>query len=194
MTKTPQFIRPALAALLAALSVTSAHAMPIAAGSYANTGMGAEFASPYDNLSIDGRTFDVALTGAPMQVSLADYSFEVGPNCYGCSLNPSFDALLDVTIGGVTRQIDLPYAWSSTGPSDSLTFASAAPVRFDFGDGSSILLAVADLGTLTSSGDTLRGHLGATLTVTAIPEPSSWALTFAGLGVVAWVRRRRRRC
>jgi len=166
MTKTPQFIRPALAALLAALSVTSAHAMPIAAGSYANTGMGAEFASPYDNLSIDGRNFDVALTGAPMQVSLADYSFEVGPNCYGCSLKPSFDALLDVTIGGVTRQIDLPYAWSSTGPSDSLTFASAAPVRFDFGDGSSILLAIADLGTLTSSGDTLRGHLGATLTVT----------------------------
>ena len=67
--------------------------------------MGAEFASPYDNLSIDGRTFDVALTGAPMLVSLADYSFEVGPNCYGCSLKPSFDALLDVTIGGSSAHL-----------------------------------------------------------------------------------------
>ena len=188
-----QFVRPCLTALLVALPAASSQAMPVAAGSYANTAMGAEFASPYDNLYIDGRTFDVAPTGAPLQVTLADYSFEVGPNCYACSLKPSFDALLDVTIAGVTRQIDLPYAWSSTGPSDSLTFASAAPVRFDFGDGSSILLAVADIGKLTSSGDTLRGHLGATLTVTAIPEPSSWALTFAGLGVVAWIRRRRSR-
>ena len=193
MTKTPTFFRPAMTALLVALSAASAQAMPVAAGSYANTGMGAEFASPYDNLSLDGRSFDVAFTGASLQVTLADYSFEVGPNCYACTLKPSFDALLDVTIGGVTRQIDLPYAWSSTGPSDSLTFASAAPVRFDFGDGSSILLALTDLGMLTSSGDSLRGHLDATLTVTAIPEPSSWALTFAGLGVVAWVRRRRQR-
>ena len=193
MTKTPTFFRPAMTALLVALSAASAQAMPVAAGSYANTGMGAEFASPYDNLSLDGRSFDVAFTGASLQVTLADYSFEVGPNCYACTLKPSFDALLDVTIGGLTRQIDLPYAWSSTGPSDSLTFASAAPVRFDFGDGSSILLALTDLGMLTSSGDSLRGHLDATLTVTAIPEPSSWALTFAGLGVVAWVRRRRQR-
>ncbi len=193
MTQMPNVLRPAMTALLVALSAASAHAMPVSAGSYANTGMGAEFASSYDNLSIDGRSFDVTFTGAPLQVSLADWSFEVGPNCYACTLKPSFDAMLDVTIGGVTRQIDLPYAWSSTGPSDSLTFASASPVRFDFGDGSSILLAIADLGTLTSSGDTLRGQLGATLTVTAIPEPSSWALTFAGLGVVAWVRRRRSR-
>ena len=180
-----------MTALVVALAASLAQAVPITTGSYANTAMGAEFDSPYDNLYINGLALDVALTSAPTQVSLADYSFEVGPNCYACSLKPSFDAMLDVTIAGVTRQIDLPYAWSSTGPFDSLTFATAAPVRFDLGNGSSILLAVADLGTITSAGGALSGHLDATLSVSAIPEPSAWALTLAGLGVVAWVRRRR---
>ena len=191
MPTTQSFFRPALTSLVVALAASSAQAVPISTGSYANTGMGAEFDSPYDNLYINGLAFDVALTSAPMQVSLADFTFEVGPNCYACSLKPSFDAMLDVTIVGVTRQIALPYAWSSTGPSDSLTFATSAPVRFDLGNGSSIVLAVADLGTITSSGGALSGHLDATLSVSAIPEPSAWALTLAGLGVIAWVRRRR---
>ena len=191
MPKTLPLVRSAAMALVVAFCAGSAEAVTITTGSYANTGIGAEFASPFDNLYITGRSLDVAMTsGAPIQLTLADYAFEVGPNCYSCSLTPSFDALIDVTIDGVTRQLDLSYVWSSTGPNDLLTFATAAPIRFDFADGS-ITLAVADLGVLSSSGDTVPGHLDATLTVTAIPEPSPWMLTLAGLGVVAWVRRRR---
>ncbi len=191
MSKTLPFLRSAVTALIVAHAAGSAQAVTVTTGSYANTGIGAEFVSPYDNLYIDGTSVDVAMTGMPVQLSLADYAFEVGPNCYACSLTPSFDALIDVTIDGVTRQLDLPYAWASSGPSDTLTFAKAAPIRFDFADSSSITIAVADLGMLSSTGDTVRGHLNATFTASAIPEPSTWVLTIAGLGLVVWVRRRR---
>lgn len=194
MPKTLPRVRSAATAAIVALCAGAAQAVPVAVGSYANTGIGSEFASPYDNLYITGKSLDVAMTvGVPVQLALADYSFEVGPNCYGCTLRPSFDALIDVTIAGIARQLDLVYTWSSTGPTDSLTFASAAPIRFDFADSSSVTLALADLGTLSASGGALRGQLGATLTVTAVPEPSAWMLTVAGLGVVGWVRRRRAR-
>jgi hypothetical protein len=193
MSTTPTFLRSALVALLAALGIGSAPAVTLATGSYANTGIGAEFASPYDNLYITGGSVDVAFGAMPIELALADYAFEVGPNCYACSLTPSFDAILDVTLDGVTRQLDLPYAWSSTGPVDRLAFATPATLRFDYADSPSITLTVADLGTLSSSGDTVRGRIDAVLSVSAIPEPSAWALTIAGLGLVAWVKRRRTR-
>ena len=139
-----------------------------------------------------GRSLDVALSAGPVQLTIADFAFEVGPNCYACSLRPSFDALIDVTLGGVMRQIDLGYTWSSTGPVDSLSFASVAPVRFDLGANRVATLALNDLGVLSSSGGTLRGSVGATLTVSAVPEPSSWMLMVAGLGVAGWIRQRRR--
>ena len=191
MSKNLPLVRSAAIALILAASAGSAAAVPITTGSYAKTGIGAEFDSPYDNFYVTGHSLDVALNGGPVQFTLADYSFEVGPNCYACTLRPSFDALLDVTLGGVTRQLDLAYTWSSTGPVDSLTFASIAPVRFDFGD-RSVLLSVNDLGALSGSGGVLRGDLGATLTVSAVPEPSSWMLMVAGLGVAGWVGQRRR--
>ncbi len=191
MSKTIFLARSAAIVAIAALGAASTHAVPLATGSYAKTGIGAEFDSPFDNLYITGRSLDVAMSGGSVPLTLADYAFEVGPNCYACSLRPSFDALIDVTLDGLTRQLDLAYTWSSTGPIDSLTFASTAPVRFDFADGRSVTLALNDLGALSSSGDTLRGRLDATLTVTPVPEPSTWMLTIAGLGVVGWVRRRR---
>ena len=190
MSSLPSFARAVLVALAVAGS-TAAHALPLVTGNYAATGIGAEFASPYDNFSLNGRTLDISLAGTtPTAVALADWSFEVGPNCYSCDLRPSFDALVDISLGGVTRQLDLSYAWSSTGPIDSLTFASAAPLRFDV-DGRSVTLAFADLGVLSASGGVLRGRLDGTLTVTPVPEPAPWMLIVAGFGLVGWMRRRR---
>ncbi len=192
MFTTSPLVRSAALALIAACSAGAAQAVPIVVGSYANTGIGAEFSSPYDNFYVTGKSLDVALaSGSSTSLALADYSFEVGPNCYACNLRPSFDALIDVTIGGVTRQLDLSYAWSSTGPLDSLTFASVAPIRFDLGNSRTATLALTDLGVLSGTGGVSRGQLNGTLTVTAVPEPSSWMLMVAGLGVVGWIRRRR---
>jgi hypothetical protein len=72
-------------------------------------------------LLIDGGSLEVALPPAPATVSLGSYSFEVGPNCYGCSLTPSLHALIDISVDGLTRQLDLPYSWSSSGPNDMLS-------------------------------------------------------------------------
>jgi PEP-CTERM motif len=191
MLRLPLLLRQSSAALVIAAALP-AGAATIATDSYAISGLGAEFATPYDNFLIDGASLDVALTEAPVTVSLGTYSFEVGPNCYSCSLRPSFDALIDISVDGLTRQLDLPYTWSSSGPNDTLTFATPAPVLFDFGAMGMVTVAVENLGPLVSPGGTVQGSLNAAVSVTAVPEPGSYALVLAGLGVVGFVARRRR--
>jgi PEP-CTERM motif-containing protein len=176
----------------AAASVTPASAVTIETGSYANSGLGAEFVTPYDNFVIDGATVVVALTQSPVEISLGEYSFEVGPNCYSCTLTPSYDAMLDITIDGMTRQLDLPYSWSSSGPNDLLSFATPAPVLFDFGALGVVTIAVETLAAMSSPGGMVYGQLNATASVTAVPEPSSYALMLAGLGIVGFIAKRRR--
>jgi hypothetical protein len=176
----------------AAASVTPAGAVTIETGSYANSGLGAEFVTPYDNFVIDGATVVIALTPSPVEISLGEYSFEVGPNCYSCTLTPSYDAMLDITVDGMTRQLDLPYSWSSSGPNDLLAFATPAPVLFDFGALGVVTIAVETLAAMSSPGGMVYGQLNATASVTAVPEPSSYALMLAGLGIVGFIAKRRR--
>jgi hypothetical protein len=182
----------ASAALVAAAAVAPASAVTIAAGSYANTGIGAEFQSPYDNFVIDGATLIVSLSQSPVEISLGDVSFEVGPNCYSCTLTPSFDALLDITVDGMTRQLDLPYSWSSSGPNDILAFATPVPVLFDFGALGMVTIAVETLDVLASPGGIVHGQLSAMASVSPVPEPTSYAMMLAGLGIIGFVAKRRR--
>ena len=108
MFTTSPLVRSAALALIAACAAGAAHAVPIVVGSYANTGIGAEFASPYDNFYVNGKSLDVALTsGSSTVLALADYAFEVGPNCYSCNCAAVVPALISVSVGGVTRQLDL---------------------------------------------------------------------------------------
>jgi hypothetical protein len=186
-------MRQTAAALLAAAAVVPAHAVVIDTGSYANSGMGAEFASAYDNFSITGSTLTIAAPTTPVVVALGGFSFEVGPNCWSCTLTPSFDALIDITVDGMTQQVDLPYNWYSSGPNDSLSFATPAPVVFDFGNLGLVTIAIESIGTLTSPIGTVNGTFYATVSATPVPEPASYALMFAGFGVIAFVARRRNR-
>ncbi len=181
----------AAAALVTAAAVVPAHAIVIETGSYSNTGIGAEFASAYDNFTITGQTVTVAAPTTPVVVTLGQFSFDVGWNCNSCTLTPSFDALIDLTVDGMTRQLDLPYSWYSSGPSDFLNFATPAPVMFDFGSLGLVTVAVDSIGTLTSTIGTVYGNVNATVTVTPVPEPASYALMLAGFGVIAFVARRR---
>jgi hypothetical protein len=181
------------AALATAGAVVPAHALTIATGSYANTAIGAEFASPYDNFYITGATITMAAPTTPVVVALAEFSFEVGPNCWSCTLTPSFDALIDVTVDGITQQLDLPYSWYSSGPTDFLRFATPAPVVFDFASLGLVTIAIESVGTLSSSGNTVHGSVNALVATTPVPEPASYALMLAGFGVIAFVARRRSR-
>jgi hypothetical protein len=182
----------AMALLAATAAAAPVHAVTLETGSYANTGIGSEFSTPYDNFVVTGATVTVALAFAPIVVSLGTFSFEVGPNCNSCLLTPSFDALIDLTVDGITKQIDLPYSWYSSGPMDFLTFSTPAPVTFDFGS-YALAVAVDSLGTLASSGSTVYGNLNATVTASPVPEPASYAMMLAGFGVMAVVAKRRTR-
>ncbi|MDQ6639061.1 MAG: PEPxxWA-CTERM sorting domain-containing protein [Pseudomonadota bacterium] len=180
------------ALVLAAAAAGPVHAITIETGSYSNSGIGAEFASAFDNFVITGDTITLATPPSPVSVSLGSFSFEVGPNCWGCTLTPSFDALIDVTVDGLTQQLDLPYSWYSSGPNDYLAFSTPAALMFDFGS-SIVQLDFDSIGTLSSPGNTVYGNVTATLSVTPVPEPASYALMLAGFGIVAFVARRRQR-
>ena len=141
-------------------------------------------------------SFAMLQTQAPLAISLGTFWFEVGPNCYSCSLTPSFDAVLDVKVQGETQQLHIPYAWHSSGPSDFLTFSQAAPLMFDFGNQGMLVIALDAIATLVSSGGKVYGDLYATASmapasITPVPEPASFALMLAGFGVIAFVARRR---
>jgi hypothetical protein len=192
MFRLPSIARPAVCAVLGLALFGSASALTVVTGSFSQSGLGAEFATPYDSFTIDGMTQTLALPATPVDVVIGDYSFEVGPNCSACTLTPSFDALLDVSVDGQTLQLDLPFAWSSNGPLDLLTFASATPLQFDLGPAGSLLFALDDVGVMSSGGGIVRGQLSANVALTPVPEPSSAALLFAGLAAVLFVVRRKR--
>jgi hypothetical protein len=183
--------RGAVALACAAAAAGSAHAVDIKVGSYSKTGIGSEFASPYDTFSLVGSTVTIAASPVPVAFSLGSFSFEVGPNCWGCTLTPSFDALVDLTVDGVTQQFDLPYSWYSSGPSDFLVFAKPAPVVFDFDSLGLVRIDIDAPPMLSSSGATVNGNLNATVTLTPVPEPGTFALLLSGLGVIGFVARRR---
>ena len=181
----------AIAALVLGAFAAPARAMTVTSGSYLNSGIGAEFATSYDNFSILGATDTFATPTSPIDVTIATYSFEIGPNCWSCSLTPSFDAIFDITIDGVTKQLDLPYAWHSSGLNDFLTFGTAAPVQFDFGNMGRFMLALDSIDMIYGAGGSINGNVNATLT--PIPEPATYAMMFAGLGALGFVARGRRR-
>jgi hypothetical protein len=185
-------LRHGATALALAAVAGSAHAVDIQVGSYEQTGIGSEFATPFDTFRFVGGTVTVAASSSPVAVTLGSYSFEVGPNCYSCTLTPSFDAVIDLTIAGVTQTFDLPYAWYSSGPSDFLSFATPKPVTFDFDSLGLVTIAIDAPPLLSSAGATVYGNVTATVTTTPVPEPTTLALLVSGLGAIGFVARRRR--
>jgi hypothetical protein len=123
----------ASAALLAAAAVAGpAQAVSIDVGSYTKSGLGAEFATSYDTFTITGDKVSFAMPQTrAVAISLGTFWFEVGPNCYSCTLTPSFDAILDVKVHGETQQLHIPVRLALLGPQrlPHLLAVRAADVR-----------------------------------------------------------------
>jgi hypothetical protein len=184
-------VRFAAAALLGAAAAGSAHAVDIHVGSYVQTGIGADFATPYDSLEFVGNTVTVAPSSLPSAVTLGAFTFDVGPTCTRCVPKLSFDASIDVTIDGVTHAIELPFTWHSAGPSDFLTVSTPKPVTFDFDSLGLVTISIDAPPKLSSSGGAVYGTMTASVTTTPVPEPTTLALFVSGLGAIAFVARRR---
>jgi autotransporter-associated beta strand protein len=166
---------------------TYAGATTINAGTLALSGTGA----------LASTTLSVA-TGAHFDVSAqSSYSFS------GKAITLSLDGS---SIGGIdagslavdfsSAALTLNLTTATPGASyDFLTSSSAAT-----GSLASVILAGSFSGSLTQSGDVWSGTSGGyafsldqtsgALAITAVPEPSSWAVLGLGLGVLLWLRRR----
>lgn len=193
----------AFSAFMATLCIGTAHAETITFSTtdYSQSSIGQDpgVGGAYDQFSIAGVTNQSVTFSGSSIVTIGQYSFVVGVNCTTCQLTPSYDAVFNMTIGAQTKTFDIPYSWSSTGPTDTLTFGAPAPITFNVG---SELITVTGInpGALSSGGETLTGNVQATLTgdmqttsssVSAVPEPETYAMLLAGLGLIGFMTHRK---
>lgn len=178
---------------LALLSgAAQAQSITYSGANYSSSSLGADFPSPYDIFvytSLPGGPLDVS---APVSADVALLSFVVGVNCTTCALTPTYNTPIDFTVNGITKQIDLQYQWTSTGPVDTLSFSIPNALTFDLGGGSVLNIGFDSLASLSGGVGVFNEKLAANFAVTPVPEPSTCAMLFAGLGAVGLFVRWRR--
>jgi hypothetical protein len=125
-----------------------------------------------------------------LTTTVGTYTFQAGYNCYTCP-STSGTATFDVTVGAVTRQLSMPYLWTSS-TYDFLNVGGSNTASFDLGGGVTLNVTALSLGQIASRyqiEEAVSGDVNARFDVVA-PEPSSLLLIGAGLLVLGWRARK----
>ncbi len=91
----------------------------------------------------------------------------------------------DITINGITKTVAFNFSTSIAAAADTLTLADGAVTQFGN-------VSFQTIG-FSGSADTLGDHFFVIQAqVSAVPEPETYAMMFAGLGLLAFVAKRRK--
>ncbi|MDE2078096.1 MAG: PEP-CTERM sorting domain-containing protein [Burkholderiales bacterium] len=193
----------ALGAVLtgAAIAAQAATIIDFSTSTVSMTGIGADN-SPgtnpsYDKLSFTGVNhtgFDVT---APVDADIGVIKFETGFSCSSastCGIGPYVTPPIDFTVNGVTKQFAYPFYWNATATADEVTFSQPAPLTFDLAGGAKLNVSFYTPAKMTDlTGPIQLQTASAHFTVTPVPEPETYALLLAGMGVVGLALRRKQR-
>lgn len=195
----------ALGAVLtgAAIAAQAATTIDFSTSSFSMTGIGADNTpgtdNTFDQLNFTGVNtsgFDVSV---PVDAVIGTFDFATGFNCSGpdtCGIGNYTTPSIDFTVNGVTKQFSYPFFWNVTDVADTITFSQPAPLTFDLAGGAKLTVSFYTPGTLSDedAAPVMTESATARFTVTpAVPEPETYALLFAGMGVVGLALRRKQR-
>lgn len=152
--------------------------------------IGDEIGTQYDTFQFNSGSF----VPTPGVLDITTYSFVVGPNCYVCSIPVFGNATFSIDFDTVHDTISVPFTWIG-GAVDSIVFGNTIH-SYDY---NGLTYTLSTFGFMANGGngdtvnETLHGFLSAapTVTVTPVPEPETYALMLAGLGLLGFIGRRR---
>jgi PEP-CTERM motif len=191
ITMNKSFIAVAAALLLAATAPAQAISFEGAitqggttVADYASTGL---VSFDIDFRSVDAASLEYRIDADDLSMPLAWNAIlrnftELGIEGYSVTLSRGGFTL----VGSVTRQFGGSSTATADGGSALISFSTPEFLDVEIGNA---------LGTTPAATDWTLGGLAAgdrlTLTVTPVPEPGTWGLMAAGLGLVGWLARRR---
>ncbi len=181
--------------LAAAIIALGAVSSPTVAGTFTSgsvslTGIGAEFASIYDQINITGGS-GAFLDAGQLGVNIASGNFVVGVNCNPCTDETptgSFNESFSVNAAPAQNFV-IDWSWSSNYYTDFLTL-SIADGLLEIG-GYAVTLHITPL-SLSSDGGPVPFSLTADITPTPLPAALPlFATGLGGLGLLGWRRKRK---
>ena len=137
-----------------------------------------------DILSLDASSFSTNIGTTPSLIDLQYGNFIIQASSIP-DQTISYVINQDITINGITKSVAFNFSTSIASDADTLTLANGAVTQFGN-------VSFQALG-FTGRADTLGDHFFIVQAqVSAVPEPETYAMMFAGLGLLAFVAKRRK--
>ena len=175
-----------LVLVLAAFAPVAQADISFATGSAYYTGLGVEpgFPSDYDHMTITGTS---GIYTAPGDYTIASLLFQSGYNAWNIHTDTGTMSFA-FTAGTTTQTMTVPYSIFIS-YSDTITLLPGS-LSFDIGGGQQLNVTTETLVLPDTVG---TANLQASFSVSPIPEPGTYAMMLAGLGVLGFAGWRRKK-